>query len=97
MQALGRRYVQYFNFKYQRSGTLWEGRFKSCLVQVEDYLLEVCRYIELNPVRASPGKLERKFWALFSTPLRGALYPARMGKSTFTKSFYAIKKQENDF
>ena len=52
MQSLGRRYVQYFNFEYDRSGTLWEGRFKSCLVQAERYLLEVHRYIELNPVRA---------------------------------------------
>jgi putative transposase len=52
MQSLGRRYVQYFNYEYQRTGTLWEGRFKSCLVQEERYLLEVYRYIELNPVRA---------------------------------------------
>lgn len=52
MQSLGRRYVQYFNFEYRRSGTLWEGRFKSCLVQAERYLLEVYKYIELNPVRA---------------------------------------------
>lgn len=59
MQSLGRRYVQYFNFEYRRSGTLWEGRFKSCLIQAERYLLEVYRYIELNPVRtemvADPG------------------------------------------
>ena len=52
MQGLGRRYVQYFNLKYGRSGTLWEGRFKSCLIQEEGYLLEVYKYIELNPVRA---------------------------------------------
>ena len=52
MQSLGRRYVQYFNSAYRRSGTLWEGRFKSCLVQEERYLLEVYKYIELNPVRA---------------------------------------------
>ena len=52
MQSLGRRYVQYFNFEYRRSGTLWEGRFKSCLVQAERYLLELYKYIELNPVRA---------------------------------------------
>ncbi len=60
MQALGRRYVRYFNAEYQRSGTLWEGRYKSCLVQAERYLLAVYRYIELNPVRAGmvpdPGK-----------------------------------------
>jgi putative transposase len=52
MQSLGRRYVQYFNSAYRRSGTLWEGRFKSCLIQEERYLLEVYKYIELNPVRA---------------------------------------------
>ena len=52
MQSLGRSYVRYFNYSYARSGTLWEGRFKSCLVQDEKYLLEVYRYIELNPVRA---------------------------------------------
>ena len=52
MQALGRSYVQYFNRAYQRTGTLWEGRFRSSLVQQEAYLLELYRYIELNPVRA---------------------------------------------
>ena len=52
MQALGRRYVRYFNCEYNRSGTLWEGRYKSCLIQSKAYLLEVYRYIELNPVRA---------------------------------------------
>ena len=52
MQALGRRYVQYFNRSHNRSGTLWEGRFRSCLVQEESYLLQLYRYIELNPVRA---------------------------------------------
>lgn len=52
MQALGRMYVRYFNYTYQRSGTLWEGRYKSCLVESESYLLHLYRYIELNPVRA---------------------------------------------
>ena len=52
MQALGRHYVRYFNSSYQRTGTLWEGRFKSCLVQEENHLLQLYRYIELNPVRA---------------------------------------------
>ena len=53
MQSLGRHYVRYFNKVYKRSGTLWEGRFKSCLVQSEEYLLQCYRYIELNPVRAN--------------------------------------------
>ncbi|WP_281558489.1 transposase [Thalassomonas sp. RHCl1] len=52
MQALGRMYVRYFNKCYQRTGTLWEGRYKSCLVEEETYLLQLYRYIELNPVRA---------------------------------------------
>ncbi len=52
MQSLGRQYVRYFNTSYHRSGTLWEGRYKSCLVQSEQYLLECYRYIELNPIRA---------------------------------------------
>ena len=52
MQSIGRMYVRYYNYTYQRSGTLWEGRFKSSLIQSERYLLELYRYIELNPVRA---------------------------------------------
>ena len=52
MQALGRLYVQYFNTTYDRTGTLWEGRYKSTLVDSERYLFTVYRYIELNPVRA---------------------------------------------
>ena len=52
MQSLGRDYVRYFNHTYERTGSLWEGRFKSCLVDAEDYLLVCQRYIELNPVRA---------------------------------------------
>ena len=52
MKQLGQRYVQYVNRTYRRSGTLWEGRFRSCLTQEEHYLLACYRYIELNPVRA---------------------------------------------
>ena len=52
MQSVGRRYAQYFNRTYHRSGSLWEGRYKSALVDTERYLLACYRYIELNPVRA---------------------------------------------
>lgn len=52
MQMLGRRYVRRFNDRYHRTGTLWEGRFKSCLVDSERYVLICYRYIEMNPVRA---------------------------------------------
>ncbi|WP_229792397.1 transposase [Cognatilysobacter bugurensis] len=53
MQAIGRRYVAGFNTRYRRTGTLWEGRFRSALVDSEEYVLACYRYIELNPVRAA--------------------------------------------
>ena len=60
MQDLGRKYVRYINRSYQRTGTLWEGRYKASLVDSEAYLLSCMRYIEMNPVRAgmvgSPGE-----------------------------------------
>jgi putative transposase len=52
MRGLGQRYVQYFNRRYDRSGTLWEGRFRSCMVDSASYVLACYRYIERNPVRA---------------------------------------------
>lgn len=52
MQAVGRRYVRYFNDFHHRTGTLWEGRYKSTLVQTERYLLGCMVYMDLNPVRA---------------------------------------------
>ena len=52
MQSIGRRYVQYVNRLYKRTGSLWEGRYKSSAVQAETYLFACMRYIELNPVRA---------------------------------------------
>lgn len=54
MQSVGRRYVQYFNFRYKRTSTLWEGRYRATVVDAENYLLECMRYIELNP--AQQGK-----------------------------------------
>lgn len=62
MKQLSQRYVQYFNRAYGRRGTLWDGRFRSGLVQAQDLLLRCCRYIELSPVRAGlaqhPGEYE---------------------------------------
>lgn len=52
MRRLGQRYAQHFNRVHKRTGALWEGRFKSCLVDSETYLLRCHRYVELNPVRA---------------------------------------------
>ena len=57
MKVVGSRYAQYMNLRYKRTGTLWEGRHRSSLVQSDRYLLRCYRYIELNPVRA--GMVER--------------------------------------
>ncbi len=53
MQSLGGRYVRYINKEYKRTGTLWEGRYKSSLIDSERYLLTCMQYIEMNPVRAA--------------------------------------------
>ncbi len=66
MKHLGQRYVQYVNRTYRRSGTLWEGRFKSCLSQSESYVLACYRYIELNPVRAGMCAHPREYrWSSY--------------------------------
>ena len=53
MQSVGRRYVQYFNATYRRTGTLWEGRYKATLIDTDNYFFTCSCYIELNPVRAN--------------------------------------------
>lgn len=53
MRAIGQNHVQALNIRHGRSGSLWQGRFKSCLVESSGYFLTVMRYIELNPVRAA--------------------------------------------
>lgn len=66
MQAIGRRYVACFNARYRRTGTLWEGRFKSALVDSERYVLACYRYIELNPVRAGMVSTPRGYrWSSY--------------------------------
>ena len=52
MQSMANRYVRYFNAKHQRTGTLWEGRYKSCLVDSDHYLFTLHQYIEMNPIKA---------------------------------------------
>jgi putative transposase len=72
MKHLGQRYVQYINRTYRRSGTLWEGRFRSCLTQAEDYVLACYRYIELNPVRADMVRHPREYrWSSYRTNAEG--------------------------
>jgi len=72
MKNLGQRYVQTINRTYRRSGTLWEGRFRSCLTQTEDYVLACYRYIELNPVRANMVNHPREYpWSSYRCNAEG--------------------------
>jgi putative transposase len=72
MQSLGRRYVRHVNDAYQRTGTLWEGRFRACAVHAEDYLFTCMRYIELNPVRAGMVVDPSEFrWSSYRTTALG--------------------------
>lgn len=72
LQSVGRRYVQYFNYRYQRTGTLWEGRYRATVVEAEGYLFECMRYIELNPVRAGMVAHPRDFaWSSYRTNAQG--------------------------
>lgn len=76
MKHLGQRYVQYVNRVYRRSGTLWEGRFRSCLTQSEDYVLACYRYIELNPVRANMVPHPREYpWSSYRANGEGVADP----------------------
>jgi len=76
MKHLGQRYVQYVNRSYRRSGTLWEGRFRSCLTQSEEYVLACYCYIELNPMRAEmvrhPGEYR---WSSYRANAEGSADP----------------------
>lgn len=76
MRAVGQNYVQFFNCRHGRTGTLWQGRFKSCLVDSDRYALTVCRYIELNPVRAAMAALPEEYrWSSVHTHLGKARDP----------------------
>lgn len=72
MQAVGRQYVRYMNKQYRRSGTLWEGRFKSALIDSGRYFLTCSRYIELNPVRANMVKAPGDYrWSSYRVNAHG--------------------------
>ena len=80
MQAMGRNYVQRLNVRYDRTGTLWEGRYRASLIQDSSHLLTCQRYIELNPVRAgmvvAPGDYPYSSYAYHATGGGNALITA---------------------
>jgi len=72
MQDVGRAYVKYVNSRYKRTGALYEGRFKSSLVETRRYFLACMRYIELNPVRARMVAHPAQFpWSSFGQNITG--------------------------
>ncbi len=85
MQSLGRRYVQYFNQQHHRSGTIWEGRYRSSLIDPE-YFLRCQRYIELNPVRAGfESSPQDSGWTSFSSHIGGNSEPWLVDHQNFWK------------
>lgn len=72
MKVVGSRFAQHINRKYQRTGTLWEGRHKASAVHAEQYLLTCYRYIELNPVRAGMVRRPEDYkWSSYAANARG--------------------------
>jgi putative transposase len=98
MQSVGRRYVRYFNTVRQRTGTLWEGRFRATAIDTERHLLTCYRYIELNPVRAGLVKDPAEYrWSSYGANAYGrsdslvtphARYLALAATSTDRRSVY---------
>lgn len=85
MKRLGQRYVQYINRSYRRSGTLWEGRFRSCLTQEENYVLSCYRYIELNPVRAAMVERPAEYrWSSYRANAQGETSPLLLPHKLYT-------------
>jgi putative transposase len=85
MQSLGRRYAQYFNQQHHRSGTIWEGRYRSSLID-PDYFLRCQRYIELNPVRAGfESSPQDSTWTSFASHIGGNAEPWLVDHQHFWK------------
>ena len=86
IQAVGRRYVQYFNRRHQRSGTLWEGRYRATLIDSESYLLACMRYVELNPLRAGMVRHPAEYrWSSYHANAHGYADPLVMPHPTYSE------------
>ena len=96
MKRLGQRYTQYVNRTYRRSGTLWEGRFKSCVTGEEDYVLGCYRYIELNPVRAEMVEHPAEYrWSSYRANAQGERNPLVKPHEVYLRLAGARKQRES--
>ncbi len=103
MHGLAHRYAHYFNRRHQRTGTLWEGRFRSCLVESSSYVLACYRYIELNPVRAGIVSYPEGYrWSSYAANSGARIDPlvsphaefAALGHSAYTRLTTEVLKPE---
>ena len=86
MQSLGRRYVRYVNAAYGRTGTLWEGRYRACPIDSDNYFFSTCAYIELNPVRARMVKHPRAYrWSSYRAHAEGRSDPLLVDHEVFAR------------
>ena len=98
MQQVGRLYVPYVNFKYIRTGTLWEDRFKSSLVADEIYVLACMCYIEMNPVRAQMVKAPQDYkWSSYHSNVRGSYDPVISEHISYNGLARSRKKQQENY
>lgn len=98
MKSLGQRYVQYVNRRYTRTGSLWEGRYKSSLVQHDSYLLVCQRYIELNPVRARMVRHPSHYpWSSYLVNAHGATSELITPHPTFVDLAHAATAREGAY
>ncbi len=86
MQFTGRQYVPYFNRNYHRTGTLWEGRYKSSVIDAESYYLACVHYIEMNPVRAGIVQHPHEYrWSSYRTNAEGEMSSLITAHSLYTQ------------
>jgi putative transposase len=98
MQQTGRFYVPYINYKYKRTGTLWEGRFKSSLVSDELYVLACMRYIEMNPVRAHMVQAPQDYkWSSYHSNVLGVFDPIISEHVSYKGLARSRKKQQEAY
>jgi putative transposase len=98
MRNLGQRYVQYFNRSYGRSGTLWEGRFRSCIAESARYVLACYRYIELNPVRAGLANHPENYsWSSYRSNVGGRKDPLITAHPEYLALGHDLKMQRQAY
>ncbi len=98
MQCVGRRYVAHFNKRHDRTGTLWEGRFRATVVDSERYLFTCYRYIELNPVRAGVVAEPAQYrWSSFAANALGVNDPLITPHNRYAELGASPKRRQEEY